>query len=157
MPHRLWFFLIPSLEFVTFLLIADLLGFWPTVGLLLLTSLIGLGVLRWLSAAVLSRAHQQINQSPFRPEDLAASIWLAAAGLLLTIPGFVSDFLALALFIPIVRRLLGRWLLLRLHVHAGTPRRSPASTSTPNSPAAAPGPNSVIDVEFEDISPPPRS
>jgi UPF0716 protein FxsA len=96
------------------LAVGSWLGPGPTLLLLALGAAAGISVVRTEQFSLLSGLHHSLAAGePLVPGLLDASL-RGAAGLLLIIPGFVSDLAALGLLIPqlrrgIVRRLLG-WL-----------------------------------------------
>jgi UPF0716 protein FxsA len=96
------------------LAVGSWLGPGPTLLLLALSAAAGISVLRTEQISLLSGLHHSlVVGEPLVPGLLDASL-RGAAGLLLIIPGFVSDLAALGLLIPqlrrgIVRRLSG-WL-----------------------------------------------
>lgn len=73
---------------------------------------LGLNVLRYLGASSMLRAAQNIRSGGAMPaQALADGIFKAVGALLLIIPGFITDLMALVCFIPLLRRLLlKRWL-----------------------------------------------
>lgn len=99
---------LPLIEVVLIVLVWHALGPWWTLALLFSGSLAGLAVLRLSPIRTLDhlRAQLQRGQAP------NAIVWdgmaLGVAGLLLLVPGFFSDFLAVALLLGPGRRLLRR-------------------------------------------------
>ena len=154
------FLLIPVVELTVFILVCLLVGFWTAALLVLAGSITGVLLLRFHGAATLRRAQRQVDRQQ-ADGRLFHGLWLAAAGLLLLIPGFVTDLLALALLLPPLRRALARPLFGRLQawnarMAATRPRATPSDTpTTPSSgsPGLPPGP--IIDVAFEDLPPNP--
>lgn len=161
------FLVVPAVEIAVFVLVAATIGFWPALLLALAISMIGALVLRALGVATLRRAQLQLEQGQFTADEIVSGLWLAAAGVLMLLPGFVSGLLGLTLFLPTARRALGRWLVGRYRAHAvgggfSGAARGPIPTSPPiahehraPSPPPVPEPGPVIDVEFEDIPPEP--
>lgn len=101
-----------KLALTTYLLIEAFLAFsvgsWlgpgPTLLLLALGAVAGISVLRTEQFSLLSGLHHSLAAGePLVPGLLDASL-RGAAGLLLIIPGFVSDLAALGLLIPLLRR-----------------------------------------------------
>ncbi|MCI0651230.1 MAG: FxsA family protein [Planctomycetes bacterium] len=83
----------------------SLAGFWPAAGWLVAMALFGLALLRRQGRRALG------IEAPARSAAGASSfngILVIAAGLLLIIPGFISDAAAFLLLIPSLRRALGR-------------------------------------------------
>jgi UPF0716 protein FxsA len=86
--------LIPILEILTFILFGDILGFFPVIFLIFLTFLIGIILLR---SNINLKDIQRLIQEP--------NEWLyqKIAGILLLIPGFITDFLGLVMLVKSFR------------------------------------------------------
>jgi UPF0716 protein FxsA len=95
-------------EVAVFILVGDAIGIAATLTLTLLAMMAGAVLLRrqGLSALQRIRAEVAANRVPARPFADAAMI--ALAGLLLILPGFVTDAIGIALFIPAVRSAIWR-------------------------------------------------
>lgn len=104
----------PIIEISVFIEVGGLIGLWPTVALIILTAVLGMWMLRLQGFGVLRRAQESIarNEPPVR--EVFDGFCLAIGGLLLIIPGFVSDVLGLLLLMPPVRSFLRRRLIGRL-------------------------------------------
>jgi UPF0716 protein FxsA len=90
------------------LAVGSRLGPGPTLLLLALGAVAGISVLRTEQSSLLSGLHRSLAQGePLVPGLLGTSL-RGAAGLLLIIPGFVSDLAALGLLIPQLRRVVVR-------------------------------------------------
>ena len=108
--------LLPLAEIVAFIVVAALVGFGTAVLLMLVTSLIGFVVLRRAGRSGLNRLRTamdgiEASEGAGRgPESLLTIV----AGVLLVVPGFLTDLVGAALLIRPVRRLCGnavrRWL-----------------------------------------------
>ena len=86
--------LIPILEILSFVLLGDFLGFWIVISLILLTVFVGLLLIR--SELNL----RQIEKLVSEPNE-----WLfkKIAGVLLIIPGFVTDLLGIIMLVKPLR------------------------------------------------------
>ena len=86
--------LIPILEILSFVLLGDFLGFWIVISLILLTGFVGLFLIR--SELNL----RQIEKLVSEPNE-----WLfkKIAGVLLIIPGFVTDLLGIIMLVKPLR------------------------------------------------------
>lgn len=135
---------LPVLEISLWIKAAQLMGFWSTLGLSILAVMIGTAILRRQGLAMLlnARAGMELGEMPL--QAAFDGLCLAAAGLLLVLPGFLSDGLALLLLLPPVRAGLRRWLAGRMVVVQGQP------------PGAAPGPV-IIDGDYTVVEPAPSS
>jgi UPF0716 protein FxsA len=156
-------------ELVIFGVLCDAVGFWTTLLLLVAASAAGAALLRSQGVTTLTRIRMMMEQGQSPVLEIVEALWLAAAGLLLLVPGFLTTLAALALLVPFTRRLVGVWLIGRYRAYAGAggpiyvhaefrSTEQPPSPSPPPSPPPAagvtgPGSGTVIDVEFEDIPP----
>ncbi len=165
MPILLWFLLLPILEIVGFIQVGDWIGAVPTIGLLLLSAVIGVLLIRHRGLASLTRVQGTALQGDAALSGLLDGVCVVIAGILLIIPGFLSDLLALLLLIPPLRRVMGRWLVGRLaagnafQVFGSASFSQTASGFQPGSGAGSgpAGPSfqaqpGVIDADYQDVS-----
>lgn len=98
----------PVLELVGMIWVGSQLGFLATILLLLLGVVLG----SWLIQAAGRRSFRAMASSmrSGQPpqEDLAQTGWYVAAGVLLIVPGFLSDLAAVLVAVPVTRRLMAR-------------------------------------------------
>ncbi|WP_347138134.1 FxsA family protein [Paracoccus sp. SSK6] len=105
----LWLFVaLPIVEIALFIQVGGLIGVWATLGLVVLAAVAGMAVIRSQGAHAWLEAQRSLAQlrDPSRP--LAHGMMLMVAGLLLIVPGFFTDIVALLLLIPPVRDLVMR-------------------------------------------------
>lgn len=150
------FVVVPLAEIAVLIKVGSWLGLSPTLGLIVLSAVVGTSVLRRQGFGVLARARRQMEQGVMPVAEVFEGLCLLVAGVLLLTPGFLTDAAGALLLVPPVRALLYRWLGHYLDHHVGPP------------PRVRPGANGagrVIDAEFEEISsedvtadelPPPR-
>lgn len=109
----MWFLLIllalPFIEIALFIKVGGWIGLWPTLALVVLACVAGSFVLRNHGARVLTQLRQTIDAGGDPRGPLAHGALIMVAGVLLLIPGFFTDILALLLLIPPVRDLLIGW------------------------------------------------
>lgn len=160
MTMRAPILLIVVAELVVFGLLCDTIGFWPTLLLLILGSAAGAALLRSQGVTTLTRIQMMMEQGQSPVAEIVEALWLAAAGVLLFLPGFLTTLAALALLVPLTRRLVGAWLIGRYRAYAGGPiyvhaefQSSEPPPSSAQTGAAIPDRATVIDVEFEDLPP----
>lgn len=109
------FLVVPLVEIASFVIVGRWLGVLATLGLVVLAAAAGMAVLRRTGLKVLtgrglgSRANSQA-------EAIGDGLLLAIAGVLLLIPGFVGDVIALVLLLPPVRKLILSVLAKRFNV-----------------------------------------
>jgi UPF0716 protein FxsA len=99
--------LLPLLEIAAFVLVATQTGVLGAFALLLLASVAGAIVLRQAGRAQMTRLQAALSEGTRRLEFKDLGLIYVLVGVLLLIPGFLTDVLAILLLIPPVRRALG--------------------------------------------------
>lgn len=104
---------VPILEIAVFIRAGELIGLWPTIGVVVLTAIAGSALLRYQGFATLTRARQTLARDELPLREMFDGLCLLAAGILLLTPGFVTDTLGFLLFLPPVRLVLRYWIVRR--------------------------------------------
>ena len=102
------FIVVPLVEIAVFIEVGGWIGLWPTLGLCVLTAFLGTWQLRAQGLATLERARAQLEQDQMPARELFNGACLLVAGVLLLVPGFVTDAVGGLLFVPAVREALRR-------------------------------------------------
>ena len=149
---------IPLLEIIVLIEVGDQIGLWSTIGLIILTAIIGTWMLRLQGLATLANAQKQLNQGAVPAQEIFDGICLLAAGALLLTPGFVTDSIGFGLLLPPVREILrntvGRKIAARMQsaqAHQHSPGQ-PGTRSPFNHSNTWDNDNSVIDGDFQDVT-----
>ena len=142
---------IPLIEIYLFIAVGGWIGVWPTIGLVILTALVGTTLLRQQGLATLARAQAETEANRLPVRELFDGVCLLFGGMLLLTPGFMTDAFGLALLLPQLRGLIGRglWKLLQgskgfhftVYGAGGNPR------SPGNGPGRGPGGGPILDGE----------
>ncbi len=145
------FIVVPILEMVILIEVGSRIGALPTVGLVLLTAVIGVWLLRLEGLATLRRVQEKLNAGQLPETELLEGIMLAVGGALLLTPGFFTDSIGFVCLIPVFRRPIARYIiqnlvLSRFEVHGNMGNFTRGS-------------NGAMEGEFEDLTPksPPKS
>lgn len=93
----------PFLEIATFIYVGSRIGILPTIALTLLSSFVGVLLLRIQGIALLQKMRTELAANRVPAADIGHGAFIAFAGLCLLIPGFLTDILGLLLFLPPVR------------------------------------------------------
>lgn len=141
---------VPLLEIAVFIQIGGWLGLWPTLGLVLLSAVIGTWELRAQGLATLARARATIDAGALPTRELFDGACLLLAGALLLTPGFVTDTLGILLFVPAVRTYLRR--LLGRHLSASVETRVFVDGTERDDRDKPAGQGPVIDGDYRDVS-----
>ena len=141
------FIAVPIAEIAIFIQAGERLGLWPTLCLVILTAILGTTLLRYQGLRALHRVQESLNHGKMPIGAVLTGLCLLVAGALLLTPGFLTDGVGFALFIPGIRKAIGSRLANlfmsrgAVHVsnghHRGTPYAGPK--------------NQVIDTEFSEV------
>jgi UPF0716 protein FxsA len=101
-------------EITGFVLVGQRLGVLATLGLILVSMLLGAALLRRQGIGVLARIRADLAAGVAPAEPLAEGAMVAVAAVLMIVPGFITDLAGIVLFIPAVRRAI--WAALRRRV-----------------------------------------
>ena len=97
---------IPLIEIYLFIKIGSSIGAFNTIGLILLTAIIGVAYARYEGFNTLRSGMAQLVKNEVPIYEIVSGAALTFAAILLIIPGFATDFLGLLLIIPITRKLI---------------------------------------------------
>lgn len=105
------FCIIPLIEIVLFIQIGGEIGALATLVWLALAALVGINLIRLQGMATVLRTREMLARGEAPEQALAEGLLLVVGGVLLIIPGFASDLIALLLIIPPLRKTwVRRWL-----------------------------------------------
>lgn len=149
----MWLFLaflaVPLIEIALFIQVGGAIGLWPTLGIVILTAILGTFMVRSQGRLVMGQLRQSFSHLQDPSEPLAHGAMILFSGALLLTPGFFTDAVGFALLVPGIRRaafqaIRARIKIQRFQMGAGQPQ-----------PTRAPD-DGVIDGEFEELdkSPP---
>jgi UPF0716 protein FxsA len=100
------FILFPLLELAVLIKVGSSIGVLPTLLLLVAGALAGGFLLRIAGPATVWRARTHLLAGEPPEEEMLDGLLLALGGLLLLLPGFISDFFGLLCLLPFSRHLL---------------------------------------------------
>jgi UPF0716 family protein affecting phage T7 exclusion/8-oxo-dGTP pyrophosphatase MutT (NUDIX family) len=110
---------VPVAEIYVIIQVAHAIGVVPAVLALLLISAAGPGLVRRQGLGVWSRARDRIRSGEVPGRELMDGVLLLSSGVLITVPGFITDALGLLLLLPPVRALARRLVIRRLARRTG--------------------------------------
>ena len=162
------FVAIPIIEIAVFIQAGELIGLWPTIGVVVLTAILGTSLMRAQGLQTLAKAQSQMDQGEMPIGALFDGICILVAGVLLLTPGFVTDTFGFLLLVPPLRQLIGAKVIMKL-VQSGNIRTSFGGATYSSGPRGPHGPGAsgargsggarprgagpIIDGDFEDVSP----
>ncbi len=104
----------PLVEIAVFIEVGERIGLWSTLGLIVLTAVIGTALLRLQGLATLASARTTVERGGMPVQEVLDGVCLLIAGAFLLTPGFVTDGFGAALLLPPLRRAIQRWAMKRL-------------------------------------------
>jgi UPF0716 protein FxsA len=111
MPILLILLAATIVELTVLVAVGHAIGVLATIGLLILASLVGAALLRREGARTLAAFVEALRTRRPPHRELLDGMLIAAAGVLIVLPGFVSDALGLLLLLPPTRALVRRRVL----------------------------------------------
>lgn len=120
------FFSVPVIEIYLLIQVGGWIGALPTVFLVVFTAVLGVLLLRQQGFATLQRVQAALANGQIPAMELLEGMLLTLGGVLLLIPGFLTDALGFLCLIPPARRWLVRAILDRHFLdHPRPPRGGP--------------------------------
>ena len=124
------FIVLPFLEMVVLIEVGGAIGALSTVALVFLGAFIGIQVIRQQGFSTMVKAQQKMAAGELPAGEMVEAFMIAIGGLLMLVPGFVTDFMGVMLLIPAMRKFLlkrmiasGRWKVQQTEIYQGEYRR----------------------------------
>jgi len=140
---------IPLIEIALFITVGGAIGLLPTLALVVLTAMVGSGLLRTQGLRTWYQARATMDRGEMPVHELFDGLCIFVSGLVLLTPGFFTDAVGLLLLIPFVRHFLAERLIKHMVVVQGGP--------PPQGDGRRPEDNSsrdvIIDAEYEEVDP----
>ncbi len=108
------FIAVPLAELYLILKVGDVIGWWQTILLLALDSVLGSALLRTQGRAVWRRFNETMAAGRVPHKELQHGIAVIFGGALLITPGFLTDILGLLLLLPPTRLVILRLVMRRI-------------------------------------------
>lgn len=149
------FVLVPIAEIAVFIEVGGMIGLWPTLGIVILTALLGTSLLRAQGLAAFGRAQAAMSEGRLPVEEVVQGFCLVIAGALLLTPGFLTDIAGFLLFVHPVRLMLARaamkWFAkngtVHVHTHAGFAQHRPGGDPRRQTPG-----DMIVEGEAEEVA-----
>lgn len=105
--------LLPLIEIAGFVIVGRQIGLLATLLLVIASAVLGMAILRRQGFQALSKLRQQNLPRDLPAEKFFDTALVLLAGLLLLVPGFFTDLIAILLLVPFVRSVIARRLAAR--------------------------------------------
>ncbi len=107
----LLFLLVPAVELYVLIKVGGIIGALPTILLTLFTAVLGAYLMRSQGMVTMQRAQQSILMGQPPQVEVVEGVMIFVGGVLLLIPGLVTDFIGFMFLIPPIRQVIVRSLL----------------------------------------------
>ncbi len=97
------YLIFPIIEIYLLFFVSKFLGFFPVLGLVVLTAWLGARLVRSQGLVVLSQFQTRMNQGHLPKQEAIEGLLVLAAGILLIAPGFITDILGILCLFPVTR------------------------------------------------------
>jgi len=105
----LFFIVVPVLELFLLIRLGQVVGLWPTLGLVIGTGLLGAHMARTEGLRVLYRFQTELTSGRLPGQALLDGIAVLIGGAFLLTPGILTDLTGFALLFPPTRHWIQRW------------------------------------------------
>lgn len=105
------FIVVPMAELLLLFEVAELIGGFTTLLLVITTAFIGITILKRQGLGTLRRADLRMRQGQLPAQEIVEGMLLAVAGAMLLTPGLITDVAGFTLLAPLSRRAIARRIL----------------------------------------------
>jgi UPF0716 protein FxsA len=95
----------PLVELYVIIQVAQVIGGWETIALLILESMLGAWLLKRQGLSVLARVGDAVDHGRVPGKELVDGLLIVVAGALMLAPGFIGDIIGFLLLLPPTRAL----------------------------------------------------
>lgn len=108
------FLVLPVVELALLIQVDALIGFWPTIGLILVTGVVGSFLARHEGLSVWRRFNQRMAQRGLPGQELLDGVIILVAGALLITPGVLTDVIGFLGLLPFSRAVIRKLIMKRI-------------------------------------------
>ena len=142
----LLFLAVPLVEIFFIVQVTQDIGFYQTVGLLMIVTIVGAWLVRTEGMGVVRKIQFQLIRGEIPSKELLDGGLILIAGVLMLTPGFVTDIFGLLLLFPLTRPIIRHLLFRRITAYPQTFTRS-----NPDRPSSGVGEDSFMHVKNIDV------
>ncbi|MTH78237.1 FxsA family protein [Paracoccus aestuariivivens] len=110
------FVILPIVEIALFIQVGGAIGVFATIGLVILSAVLGVAVMRRQGAMAMLDVQRSVQEFRDPSAPLAHGALIMLAGVLMVLPGLFTSSVGVLLLIPAVRGLVMRWMGRRVRV-----------------------------------------
>ena len=110
----LLFVFLPMIELYLLIMLGARIGPMPTIGLIVLTGVIGATLARQQGLSTLAKIQSELTQGRAPTQELVEGAMIVVGGLVLLTPGILTDIFGFAMMVPGFRRSLAKQFKVRM-------------------------------------------
>jgi len=107
----LLFIIVPVVELYVLIEIGRKIGTWSTIGIIILTGILGAYLVKSQGFLILRKIQNDLNEAILPGDSLIQGAIILAGGILLITPGFITDTIGFVFLIPVGREVVKKYLL----------------------------------------------
>lgn len=107
----LLFIIVPIVEIYVLIEIGRKIGTWSTIGIIILTGILGAYLVKSQGFLILRKIQNDLNEGILPGDSLIQGAIILAGGILLITPGFITDTIGFVFLIPTGREVVKKYLL----------------------------------------------
>lgn len=130
------------IELLVFVLVAKIIGILAAILLIILSMVVGGGLMRSEGYHTLQRTREEMTEGKSPAKGMLESLSIALGGFLMIIPGFITSIIGIFLIIPGIRRII-------LQSFIGLKFTNPKNENAPSKEDASDHQGRTIDGEFK--------
>ncbi|NIP39858.1 MAG: membrane protein FxsA [Candidatus Dadabacteria bacterium] len=104
------FIAIPMLELFILVKLGTVIGFWPTVGIVILTGILGASLARLQGFLVFRQIQNELQSGQIPADKMVDGLLIFIGGVVLVTPGLLTDLAGFAMLIPFTRNAVKKYL-----------------------------------------------
>lgn len=118
----LLFITIPIAELALLVWLGSRMGFWPTMGLVVITGIAGAALARAAGVRVFHQIRTEVQAGRMPVDHMLDGMLVLVGGVVLLTPGILTDLFGLALLLPATRSMIRRLVRRKLQLHVESRR-----------------------------------
>lgn len=114
------FIAIPMLELFILVKLGTVIGFWPTVAIVLITGILGASLARLQGFLVFRQIQNELQSGQIPADKMVDGLLIFIGGVVLLTPGLLTDLAGFAMLIPFTRNIFKKYLKGKFEGHIKT-------------------------------------
>ena len=110
----LLFVFLPMIELYLLIVLGSRIGPMPTIGLIVLTGIIGATLARQQGLSTLAKIQNELRQGRAPTQELVEGAMILVGGLVLLTPGILTDIFGFAMMVPGIRKSMAKQFNVRI-------------------------------------------